>query len=253
MADALERVAKEELWSQQTRAEFVQRHFEIRQNDIIKMIGDPAATDLGDLLPEAPRRERVTRDEFKTVAASRQPPPPLEEERTVEVRTLTAKVPEPRPPNAGKDGRAQTIDGRALSRKMPIRPPGYPEDEPATVLGPPPVPEPEPRKGLAPAPALKGSNRRTEPALEAATAEGRPPIDSIQPSTESRAIPDEGSTMIEDDSSRATDEHSEKRELAPGRQRLRNLAAQKQALLMWIAIGSGLVLGLVLAAFLIFG
>ncbi|MBK7862805.1 MAG: hypothetical protein IPJ65_30195 [Archangiaceae bacterium] len=227
MADAIEKAARAALWSQQTRADFVQRHFEVRQADITALLGDPASTDLGDLLPEA-SKQRVTRDEFRTVQ-QRPTPKPLAEERTVEVRTRAPR--EARPPPG---------------RKMPIPPPGYPDDEPATVLGPPPTPDDD-------APAMK---RRTEPALDMPE---RPPIDMAMPSTENRAIPDEGRTVIEgddsprDDSARATDESSIKRDAHPGPRRLRNLAAQKQALLMWIAIGSGLVLGLVLAAFLIFG
>jgi len=228
MGEALERAAGDELWSQQTRAEFIQRHFEVRQADILQMIGDPSSTDLGDLLPEAKSRQRTTRDEFKTV--TERPPKTLPEERTAEVRTVTNP-----------------------KRKMPVPPPGYPDDEPRTVLGPPP--------GLDDLPQLKGNNRRTDPALEEMTQQGRPPLDANPASTENVAMLDEGRTMIDVESNephqRNTEEPQSRPEAvvaaAPRRRLSKNLAAQKQALLMWIAIGSGLVLGIVLAAFLIFG
>ena len=221
MVAALEKAAAEELWSQQTRAEFIQRHFEVRQADIVALLGDPSSTDLGDLLPAS--RNRITRDEIPT--ASQRAPRPLAEERTLEVRTATNNARPSVPPG----------------RKMPVPPPGYPEDEPRTVLEPP--------------PGLKGHHRRSEPTLDEATHSGPVPLDAIQPSTESVAILQEGRTIVDlDDSNQGrTDEAPSKQEVAPPRRRSKNLAAQKQALLMWIAIGSGLVLGLVLAAFLIFG
>ncbi|MBL8954301.1 MAG: serine/threonine protein kinase [Myxococcaceae bacterium] len=227
MAEAIEDAAGDELWAQSTRAEFIQRHFEVRQADIVAMLGDPSSTDMGDLLPVS--RQRETRDEFPTVTG--RVAQPLMEERTAEVR-----------------GNAR--------RKMPVPPPGYPDDEPRTVLAPPPAPDGV-RTVLEGPPQLKGNARRTEPALEEMTQQGRPPLDMNPPSTESVAMLDEGRTMLDVDDSeppqRRTDEAPSKQELAPGRRRSKNLAAQKQALLMWIAIGSGLVLGIVLAAFLIFG
>jgi hypothetical protein len=143
------------------------------------------------------------------------------------VRTLTATGPRNRPAER--------------ERKMPVPPPGYPDDEPRTVLEPP--------------PGAKGSIRtRTEPQLEPATVQGLVPIDQAQGRTENQPLLEEGGTMVDDDAhQRVTDEAKSDLRLSPGRNRSKNLAAQKQALLMWIAIGSGLVLGLVLAAFLIFG
>jgi serine/threonine protein kinase len=244
MSEALEKASREEMWTQQSRAEFIQRHFQIRQKDIIAMIGDPSSTDVGDLLPDS--RQRPTRDDLPPQTPAARDGVPLTDERTIEVRSMSGRtVSDSRPPPA----RQQSAVGRKVVPSATSD-----EEEVRTVLAP---PVPTPSHPLSAPPMIKGNNRRTEPVLAAqeATIAGRPPIDTVAPSTANQRALDDGTVIDGDDdsASRATDEASSKRALSPGRQRSRNLAAQKQALLMWIAIGSGLVLGVVLAAFLIFG
>jgi serine/threonine protein kinase len=230
IVEAIEGAAGSSMWTQARRSEFITRHFERRQQDITSMLGDPAATDLGDLLP--PSRNRTTRDDFKTVNAR-----PLGEERTVEVRTLAGKIPEPQP-----EGKQVTRDRSGLGQRTAKV---EALDEKGNV-----------REVLSAPPALKGG-RQYSAQREDSTVSSHPGVEGRSESTAS--VPaikvvelDEGGTVIEPSEAETEEAGSDER-LQPQRIRLKNIAAQKQALLMWIAIGSGLVLGVVLAAFLIFG
>jgi serine/threonine protein kinase len=252
MADAITTAARGELWDQSLRAEFLQRHFAVRQKDILALLGDPGATDLGDLLPESGRA--VTRDEMKRTVSQRpsnperalelRPSPPLggnvqRDEETVEVRGIeSAASPEPvtvapRPSESARRVMRRgsmdfTPDDDADAKTVRAIPPNAGRDEIRTARAPP--------VGTVPGPPK--ATQRTDPELDL-----RSPLD------------ERGTLMEEsvDGDGGATDESSERRDAFRTTGRGNRIAAQKQALLMWIAIGSGLVLGVVLAAFLIFG
>ncbi len=302
LAEAIETAAGADLWPVFRRGEFIQRHFERRQKDIMSLLGDPSATDIGELLSEDPKR--VARDGSRTVNQKR---PMLADDKTGQARTVNARsmpneVPAENPEldektrdvvrpsvpvlatDAAKpaDPPRITDSGRKLIRRNAelaeaVEAEAEDDEEPRTVMGPPPKPSPpnapngstdeEPRTVLSLPGTIDAAKalRRTQPAMSSQAekrTDGRVPLDEGQGPTYSLEEP---RTMIESnpsialrgpgpaDDARPTDEAPEQPALAPQRLRARNLAAEKQALLMWIAIGSGLLLGVALAAFLIFG
>ena len=256
MWEALESTGGAMLWDKEKRAAFMQRHFARRQADITQMLGDPAATNLDELLPES--NGRSTRDDLMTVS-KRHPEKPGIEERTVEVLASTGKppppVPSPRPPPVSHRRTEPEMVAAAIS-PVPRRlsgdvQQGYQGIDQKTVTAggqtdPGNTVEGERTASVRPHVPIDHSDQPT-------AAEPRPHADPSTMLDDQSLTSDLDSASESDPNTIGLDSSSVVVEPQSGRRPVRTAVRQQQQLLMWIAIASGLVLGLVLAAFLVFG